>query len=119
MARPRDPISTTTGGNASSDSSQRPVDSPRTAGVSVFRPRLFYAWKNRLAPSLPALPSRLCSFRVNVDSRPPNGDAVPGRGVEIELPHQVRLRFDSPPEPEWLGRIVAGLAGLPTQGGHP
>jgi hypothetical protein len=29
------------------------------------------------------------------------------------LPHQVRLRFDSPPEPEWLGRVVAALAGLP------
>ena len=37
------------------------------------------------------------------------------RGVEIELPHQVRLRFDAPPEPEWLGRLVTALAGLPSQ----
>jgi hypothetical protein len=29
------------------------------------------------------------------------------------LPHQVRLRFDSPPEPQWLARVVAALAGLP------
>jgi hypothetical protein len=40
---------------------------------------------------------------------------VHGGGVEIVLPHQVRLRFDAPPEPEWLGRVVAALAGLPLQ----
>ena len=41
------------------------------------------------------------------------------RWVEIELPHHVRLHFDAPPEPEWLGRVVAVLAGLSHQEATP
>jgi hypothetical protein len=52
-------------------------------------------------------------LHVDVPAHP--ADLVPGHGVAIELPHQVRLRFDAPPDPEWLGRVVAALAGLPRQ----
>ena len=30
----------------------------------------------------------------------------------LELPHHVRLRCAAAPEPEWLGRLVAALAGF-------
>jgi hypothetical protein len=37
----------------------------------------------------------------------------------MELPHEVRLRFDAPPEPEWLGQVVAALAGLSCEEATP
>jgi transposase-like protein len=74
----------------------------------------FYSWRRRLTTrSLPARPEPPLFVPVHVQSVPPQTDPVVGRGVEIELPHQVRLRFDTLPEPEWLGRVVAALASLP------
>jgi hypothetical protein len=76
----------------------------------------FYAWKRRLTTgSLPAVPGRPLFVPLQLDSGLHRTDSVPGGGVEIELPHRVRLRFDAPPEPEWLGRVVAALAGLPSK----
>ena len=72
----------------------------------------FYAWKKRLAPSLPALPEPPLFLPVNVASPPRSGGTVAGPGIEIELSNYVRLRLDSLPEPEWLCRITAGLASL-------
>ena len=63
----------------------------------------------------PHVPSRPCSFRSTSIPLLTESTRCPALGVEIELPHQVRLRFDAPPEPEWLGRLVAALAGLPSQ----
>ena len=76
----------------------------------------FYYWKRRLAAG-----SRLSSQRpplfvpLQVQDQPREAPQWGALGVEVELPHQVRLRFGSPPEPEWLGRVVAVLAGLPGQ----
>jgi hypothetical protein len=76
----------------------------------------FYAWKRRLsARSLPARPEPPLFVPLHVDSSPCPAGPMLGCAVEIELPHHVRLRFDAPPEPEWLGRVVAALAGLPRQ----
>jgi hypothetical protein len=81
--------------------------------------RVFYAWKGRLkARSLSARPEPPL-FGPLRESPPHQADPVLGRGVEMELPHDVRLRFDAPPEPEWLGRVVAVLACLPHQEGTP
>ena len=52
---------------------------------------------------------------LHLGSQPTADHPAVGRGVEIDLPHQVRLRFDAPPEPEWLGRLVTALADLPSQ----
>jgi hypothetical protein len=74
----------------------------------------FYSWRRRLAVrSLPARPEPPLFIPLPLESVPAQTDPVVGRGVEIELPHQVRLRFDTVPEPEWVGRVVAALAGLP------
>jgi hypothetical protein len=76
----------------------------------------FRAWKRRLrARSLPQGPEPPLFVPLHLDSPPRQTDPVLGSGVEIELPHQVRIRFDAPPEPEWLGRLVTALAGLPSQ----
>jgi hypothetical protein len=100
----------------------------RSSGLSVaafcarecISAAAFYAWKHRLAaPSLAALPERPLFVPLNLDSSPRQADAVLGRGVEIELPHQVRLRLDTMPEPEWLGRVVASLASLPAKEATP
>jgi hypothetical protein len=80
-------------------------------GVS---PASFYSWRRRLmARSLSTGPEPPLFVPVHVDPLFRQTDPVVIRGVEIELPHQVRLRFDTLPEPEWLGRVVAALAGLP------
>jgi hypothetical protein len=74
----------------------------------------FRAWKRRLtAPSFPARPEPPLFVPLHLDSHPAPDHPAASRGVEIELPHQVRLRFEAPPEPEWLGRLVTALAGLP------
>jgi len=74
----------------------------------------FQAWKRRLAArALPARPEAPLFVPLHLDPQPPEGGQAPVHAVELELPHQVRLRFDSPPEPEWLGRVVAVLASLP------
>jgi hypothetical protein len=73
----------------------------------------FHAWKRRLATqSLPDRPVHPLFVPIHLDSQPPDPNPTLGRRVEIELPHQVRLHFDGPPEPEWLGRVVAALAAL-------
>jgi hypothetical protein len=80
----------------------------------------FQSWKRRLAVrSLPARPEPPLFVPVHLDPLPPEGGHAPFHGIEIELPHHVRLRFDSPPEPEWLGRVVAALASLPRQEATP
>jgi hypothetical protein len=80
-------------------------------GVSLAS---FYSWRRRLAArSLPARPELPLFIPLDVDSGPHQTDPILGRGVELELPHQVRLRFNAPPDPEWLGRVVAALAVLP------
>ena len=100
----------------------------KSSGLSVaafcsregISPAAFYAWKHRLAAaSLPALPAPPLFVPVDLDPSPRQIDAVLGRAVEVELPHQVRVRLDSVPEPEWLCRIVATLAGLPRKGATP
>jgi len=74
----------------------------------------FYAWKKRLAVrSLATLPKPPLFVPLDFDSSPRRAEPVLGRGVEIELPHQVRVRLDTMPEPDWLGRVVAALASLP------
>jgi hypothetical protein len=72
----------------------------------------FYAWRKRLDSSLPALPKPPFFVPVNLASSPRLADRFASPGIEIELSRYVRLRLDSLPEPEWLCRITAGLAGL-------
>jgi hypothetical protein len=99
---------------------RRHHQSQRNSGVSVaayctrecISAAAFYAWKNRLAASLPALPERPLFVPVNLISTSRESDMLRGPVTEIELPHQVHLRLDSPPQPEWLCRVVAGLASL-------
>jgi hypothetical protein len=80
----------------------------------------FQAWKRRLAArSLPARPEPPLFVPLHLDPHPPEGGQAPPHRVELELPHQVRLRFDSPPDPEWLGRVVAALSCLPRQEATP
>jgi hypothetical protein len=80
----------------------------------------FYYWKRRLASGpRPALRHPPLFVPLHVDDQPRADCSSIAPGVEIELPHQVRLRFDSPPEPEWLGRVVAALAGLPGREATP
>jgi hypothetical protein len=80
----------------------------------------FQVWRRRLAaPSLPARPEPPLFVPLRRDPHPPEDGPAPFQGVELELPHHVRLRFDSPPEPEWLGRVVAALARLPRQEATP
>ena len=76
----------------------------------------FYAWRRRLAAPPPAaLPDRPLFVPLHLDPSPHPDGMVSGRGFEIELPHHVRLRCDAAPDPEWLGRLVAALAGLRSQ----
>lgn len=81
------------------------------AREGVSSPAFSY-WKRRLAAAACAAEQPPPLFvPLHLDGqRRDRGSA--GVRVEILLPHRVRLRFDSPPEPEWLGRVVAALAGL-------
>jgi hypothetical protein len=99
-----------------------------TCGLSIaefcsrerITPSSFSYWKRRLAavPSpAPLNPPLFVPLRLE-DSRPAGPPSCPG-SIELELPHQVRLRFDSPPEPEWLGRVVAVIAGLAAGEANP
>jgi hypothetical protein len=74
----------------------------------------FYAWRHRLAArSLPARLEPPLFVPLDLDSPHRQTSAALGRGLEVELPNQVRLRLDIMPEPEWLCRVVAALVGLP------
>jgi len=116
MARPKDP-------NLERTWRQR-LQRQSTSGLSIsafcaqegVSSTSFQTWKRRLAArSLPPRPQPPLFVPLHLDLEPPQAAQPHPHGVEIELPHQVRLRFDSPPEPEWLGRVVAALAGLPRQ----
>lgn len=72
----------------------------------------FYAWRRRLAAPPVAAPSDPLLFvPIRLDPRPLPSDAPPALGFEIELPQRIRLRCAAPPDPVWLGRLVAALAG--------
>ena len=76
----------------------------------------FYAWRRRLAA--PPTAARLdppLFVPLSFDPSPRPDDTASAGGFEIELPHHVRLRCEAAPEPEWLGRLVAALAGLRLQ----
>jgi transposase-like protein len=120
MARPRDP-------NLDRTWRQR-IQRQSVSGLSIaafcrgegVSPRLFYAWRDRLkARSLPTPAKPPLFIAIQRDSTSHQADPVLGRGVEMELPHEVRLHFDALPEPEWLGRVVASLAGLLRQEATP
>ena len=81
-----------------------------------FSPASFYAWKRRLSVrSLRGRPEPALFVPLHLTPRAPEGGSVSSQRVEVELPHQVRLRFDSAPEPEWLGQLVAAIGGLSGQ----
>jgi hypothetical protein len=92
----------------------------RTSGLSIgdyctrecISAAAFYAWRKRLAPSLPALPEPPLFVPVTLSSATGSAGTLPCHGIEIELSHYVRLRLDSLPEPEWLCRVTAGLTSL-------
>ncbi len=71
----------------------------------------FYAWRRRLASppvTTPSHPPLFVPIRLNPTSR--TTDTSQNAGFEIELPHHIRLRCAAPPDPVWLGRLVAALA---------
>lgn len=73
----------------------------------------FYTWRRRLAEPPPAdQPDPPLFVPLPFDPAPLSGETVPSHGFEIELPHHVRLRCNAAPEPQWLGQLVAVLAGL-------
>jgi hypothetical protein len=114
MARPKDPDLE----RAWRQRLQRQTSSGLSIAAFCFREGVssasFRAWKRRLTTqSLPVRPEPPLFVPLHLDSPPGLASAVLGCAVEIELPHHVRLRFDAPPEPDWLGRVVAALAGLP------
>ena len=114
MARPKDPNLERAWRQRLQRQSPAACRSPRSVHVKAFPSASFHAWKRRLAArSLPTPAEPPLFVPLRLDSAPPQAGPALVHGVEIELPHQVRLRFDSPPEPEWLGRVVAALAGLP------
>ncbi len=113
MARPKDPLLERTW--------RVRLEHQVTSGISVsaFCARegvsstSFYAWKRRLrARSLPARPEPPVFVPLHVGPKAPEGGQPSSRPVELDLPHQVRLRFEHVPEPEWLGRLVAALSSL-------
>ena len=59
----------------------------------------------------PPHPTRPCSSRSASIPRIRPDDTPPALGFEIELPHRIRLRCAAAPDPVWLGRLVAALAG--------
>jgi hypothetical protein len=120
MARPRDPKLDRTW--------RQRIQRQSVSGLSIaafcrregLSARLFYAWTGRLkARSLPAPAEPPLFVAVQRDSTLHQPDPVFGRGVEMGLPHEVRLHFDALPDPEWLGRVVASLAGLPREEATP
>ena len=81
----------------------------RREGVSAAS---FYAWRRRLAAPSVTTPSEPPLFLpIRLDPTSPAGDTPPDLGFEIELPHRIRLRCAAAPDPLWLGRLVAALAG--------
>jgi transposase-like protein len=100
MARPKDP-------NLDRAWRQR-IQRHASSGLSIaaicrregLSARLLYIWKARLkarSHSVPRDPPLFVPLRG--DSRPRKAGPVPGLGVEMELPHEVRLHFDAFPSP--------------------
>lgn len=89
----------------------------RREGISA---RLFYAWRDRLEKrSASSTVDRSLFVALQPDLARSQADPVLDRNVEMELPHEVRLRFDAPPDPEWLGEVVAALARIPRKEARP
>ena len=116
MARPKDPNLERAWRQRLQRQSSSGLSIPAFCAREGVSSASFHAWKRRLTTR--ALPPRTeppLFVPLHLDPSARQVDPVPAREVEIELPHQVRLRFDAPPEPEWLGRLVTALAGLPNQ----
>ena len=80
----------------------------------------FYAWRRRLAaPPIPAPsePPLFVPLRLDPTSPPGGPAAGPRLRDRVAPPRPPPLR--RPPDPEWLGRLVAALAGLRAPGGAP
>ena len=110
---PKIPSSSASGGNASCGippAACRSPSSARASGVTLFLVLLLEAAARRWTKPRTRNPPLFVPLRLEDQPEPTAPSIAPG--VELELPHQVRLRFDSPPEPEWLGRVVAAIAGL-------
>lgn len=114
MARPRDP------GLERAWRQRLERQSQSDLSISAFCARekvsssSFHAWKRRLVARLsPVRPVSPLFVPLHIAPLSREDGRSPRHGIELELPHQVRLRFDSPPDPEWLGRVVAALATLP------
>src|SRR5262249_28764642 len=76
-------------------------------------PASFYAWRRRLATPPPVGRPDLPLFvPLHLDPAPRPEETAPSPGFQIELPHHVRLRCNAAPDPQWLGQLVAALAGL-------
>lgn len=79
----------------------------------------FYAWKRRLATPLATTPPHPPLFvPIRLDPTSPATDTSPSLDFEIELPHHIRLRCATAPDPVWLGRLVAALANPTSQEDH-
>jgi hypothetical protein len=113
MARPKDP--------ALERAWRERLQRQATSGLSIsafceregFSYAAFHAWKRRLmAHSLRTGPEPPVFVPLQVVPKAPQGHSAPAHRVEVDLPRQVRLRFENVPEPEWLGRLVAALADL-------
>jgi hypothetical protein len=116
MARPKDPNLERTWRQRLQRQASSGLSIPAFCAREGVSSASFHSWKRRLtAPSLPARPQPPLFVPLHLDSSQGQADPIPGRSVEIELPHRVRLRFDALPDPQWLGRVVAVLAGLPSQ----
>jgi transposase-like protein len=88
----------------------------RRQGISA---RLFYAWRERIEKRpASSTADRPLFVALQPDLARSQADVVFDRKVEVELPHKVRLRFDAPPDPEWLGQVVAALARI-ARGARP
>jgi hypothetical protein len=120
MARPKDPNLERVWRQRLQRQSTRGLSISAFGALEGVSSTSFQAWKRRLtARSLPARPQQPLFVPLQLEPHPPEAGRAPSQGVELELPHPIRLRFDSPPEPEWLGRVVAALAGLPRQEATP
>jgi hypothetical protein len=111
MARPKDPGLEHTWRRRLRRQVASGLSIPAFCAREGLSPASFYAWRRRLAALPPAAPPDPPLFvPIRLDPAPRPEDTPPGRGFEIVLPHRVRLRCGTAPDPEWLGRLVAALA---------
>jgi hypothetical protein len=120
MARPKDPDLERTWRQRLQRQTSSGLSIPAFCAREGVSSASFHAWKRRLAaPSLPPRPQPPLFVPLHLESSPGHAGPLPGGRVELELPHRVRLRFDTPPEPDWLVRVVAALAALPSREDNP